>query len=139
MPYGRRSSYTVEFKIKVVDWLRKNDCNVSKAAREFEVDRKRVREKYEVLKGNSVGSKAKCCKIGECGRNPLSTDQDLHVFRYLEEERAEGRVVTNSDLTRKALQIALGLGLTSFRASPGWLLRWKQRHSVGVRCGTNSS
>ena len=126
----------------VVDWLRKNDCNVSKAAREFEVDRKRVREwnqKYEVLKSNSVGSKAKRRKIGECGRNPLSTDLDLHVFRYLEEERAEGRVVTNNDLTRKALQIALGLGLTGFKASPGWLLRWKRRHSVGVRCGTNSS
>ena len=73
----------------VVDWLRKNDCNVSKAAREFEVDRKRVREwnqKYEILKSNSVGSKAKRRKIGECGRNPLSTDLDLHVFRYLEEE-----------------------------------------------------
>ena len=108
----------------VVVWLRKNDCNVSKAAREFEVDRKRVREwnqKYKVLKSNSVGSKAKRRKIGECGRNPLSTDLDLHVFRYLEEERAEGRVVTNSNLTRTAL----GFGLTSFKASPGWLLRWK--------------
>ena len=61
------------------------------------------------------------------------------MFQYLEEERAEGRVVTNSDLTRKALQIALGLGLTSFKASPGWLLRWKRRHSVGLRFGTNSS
>ena len=102
--------------IMMIDWLRKSDCNVSKAAREFEVDRKRAREwnqKYEVLKSNSVGSKAKHHKIGESGRNPLSTDLDLRVFQYLEEERAEGRVVTNSDLTRKALQIALGLGITN--------------------------
>ena len=33
------------------------------------------------------------------------------MFRYLEEDRAEGRVVTNNDLTRKALQVALGLGV----------------------------
>jgi len=37
-------SYTVEIKIVVVDWLRKNERNVSKTARGFEIDRKRVRE-----------------------------------------------------------------------------------------------
>ena len=34
-------SHTVDFKIMVVHW---NEHNISKAAREFEVNRKRVRE-----------------------------------------------------------------------------------------------
>ena len=68
------NSYTVEFKMLVVDWLRKNDRNVSKTAREFEVDRKRVREwdkNYDKLVENKVGRCAKKRKIG-CGRKPLS-------------------------------------------------------------------
>ena len=36
------NSYTVGFKILVIDWQRRNDRNMSKTAREFEVDRKRV-------------------------------------------------------------------------------------------------
>ncbi len=77
-------------------------------------------------------------KIGG-GRRPLSTDLELNLFQYLEEERAQGSVVTNLDLSRKAIRIAEGLALQNFKASPGWLLNWKRRHSVGIRCGTNSS
>ena len=62
MSYGRRNSYNIDFKVLVVDWLRKNEGNISKAAREFDVDRKRVREwneKYDQLKTHHVGQRAK--------------------------------------------------------------------------------
>ena len=52
MAYHRRNSYTVEFKILVVEWLHKNDHNIHKAAREFNIGRKLVREwekKYNEL------------------------------------------------------------------------------------------
>ena len=42
--------YTVEEKVKVVEWLRRNANNVSKTTREFDVDRKRVRESVNVTK-----------------------------------------------------------------------------------------
>ena len=38
------SSYKVVFKVQAVDWLRSHGQNVSAAAREFGVDRKRIRE-----------------------------------------------------------------------------------------------
>ena len=47
--------------------------------------------------------------------------------------------MTNTTLQAKAVQIAAGLGLSTFRASSGWLWRWKRRYSVGIRCGTNNS
>ena len=97
MSYGRRNSYTIDFKVLVVDWLRKNEGNISKAAREFDVDRKRVREwneKYDQLKTHHVGQRAKRRKIGS-GRTHISADLDQRVFEFLEDERAEGRVVTN--------------------------------------------
>ena len=46
---------------------------------------------------------------------------------------------TCMNLTDKAIQIALGLGLEGFKASARWLTKWKCRHAVGMRCGTNSS
>ena len=82
----KQDSYTVEFKILVVDWLRKNDRNVSKTAREFEIDRKRVREwdkNHDKLLENKTGQLAKKRKIG-CGRKPLSVDLDVKLFEFLE-------------------------------------------------------
>ena len=42
MPKNR--SYTVTFKLQVIQWHRQNGGNVSETARNFNVDRKRVRE-----------------------------------------------------------------------------------------------
>ena len=39
-----RRAYTVKVKLDVVDWYLNNGKNVAKTAREFDVDRKRVRE-----------------------------------------------------------------------------------------------
>ena len=144
MPHKCRhiNSYTVQFKILVVDWLRKNDRNVSKTAQKFEIDRKRVREwdkNYDKLLENKTGQLAKKRKIG-CGRKPLSVDLDVKLFEFLEEERSEGRPVLNELLRVRALQIAGGLQMEgTFTASPGWIARWKRRFGVGIRCGTNTS
>ena len=40
----QRKSYTGEFKLKVVDWLKSNGHNVSATARQFGVSNKRVRD-----------------------------------------------------------------------------------------------
>jgi len=46
----------------------------------------------------------------------------------LEEERSEGRLVSNELLRTIAVQIAGGLQIgVTFRASPGWLARWKRQ------------
>ena len=123
------NSYTVEFKI-LVDWLRKNDRNVSNTAREFEIDRKRVREwdkNYDKLLENKAGQSAKKRKIG-CGRKPLSSDLDVKLFEFLEEERSEGKPVSNELLRVRALLIDGGLKREgTFTASTGWIARWKRR------------
>ena len=37
------------------------------------------------------------------------------------------------------MQIVLGLGLKGFKASAGWMTKWKKRHAVGMNCRMNSS
>ena len=137
----RRNSYTVEFKLSVIDWQRKNQASIHQTASEYSIDRKRVREwsqKYTLLRANAGGTKKKRRKING-GRPPASVDLDLKVFEFLEAERSEGRVVTNDMLQMRALQIAGGLQLDAFKASYGWLWRWKRRYGVGMRTGTNSA
>lgn len=82
----KRSSYTIEFKMQAVDWLR-NGGNISAAARAFGVDRKRVREwdrDYEKFVAHNIGHEKKRRKLHP-GRAPASTAVNQAVFEYLEE------------------------------------------------------
>ena len=121
--------------------MHKNDHNIHKAAWQFNIGRRLVREwekKYNELLRMNVGANSKRQQLNS-GRTPLSVELDQQVFEFLEGERSEGRPVTNTSLQTKAVQIAAGLRLTTFRASSGWLWRWKSRYSVGIHCGTNNS
>ena len=142
MTSPRRNSYTVKFKMSVVEWQRKNQASLHRTAAEFSIDRKRVREwhdKSSVLKANECGAKKKLPRLCNGGRRPSSIDLDQKVFEFLEKERSEGRVVTNDMLRTKAVQIAGGLSIQGFKGSYGWLWRWKKHYDVGMRAGTNSA
>ena len=124
-----------------MDWLRRNQRNISKTSCEFNIDRKRVREwdqKYDFLKQHNKGSSAKRRKL-YCGRTPLSADLDTKVLEFLEEQRSHGRPVSNRVLLQQAGHIAGGLGISDFKSSRGWLCRWKARHNIGMRRGTNTA
>lgn len=138
----RNKSYTVEYKLSALRYL-DNDANgsVSQTAREFGVDRKRIREWREnrdALLLHETGQEKKKRKLHR-GRAIRSDEVDLGVLEFLDQERTEGRVVRNKDLMRKAMQIAGGLELDGFSASAMWLKRWKKRHGVSSRRGTSTN
>ena len=67
----RHASYNVAFKCSAITWPRQHGRNVSKTAREFEVDPKRIREwnsKYEDLIKLNRGTSKKCKNLsrGRC-------------------------------------------------------------------------
>ena len=90
------------------------------------------------LQANRIGSAAKVKRIHP-GCNQLSEELDMQVLDFLLDERASGRPVSNLDLQEKAVELARPLGLKEFKGSRGWLRRWKKRHHVGIRRGTNES
>ena len=122
------SSYKVDFKIQAVEWLRSHGQNVSAAAREFRVDRKRIRDwdhQYSRLLQHNVGSAKEKRKVHP-GRPPVSPELDKAVFDFLEDELSEGQVVTNKILLRQEREIAGGKGISErFKASDMWLRCWK--------------
>ena len=69
MKRGNQTSYQHEYKLAAIKWFNKHEKNVSATAREFNVDRKRIREwvkNVETIKNMKTQSK----RIG-CGREPL--------------------------------------------------------------------
>ena len=140
MPKHR--SFTVKFKLQALDWHRQNGGNITQTAREFGVDRKRIREwlaNEDLLMMHRRGSDAKKRRLGGGGQ-PVSQDLDMQVLDFLLDERAAGRPVSNRDLKEKAREFAQGdQNLANFQASDGWLRRWKKRNAVGIRRGTNES
>ena len=138
MMSGRRNSYTVASRSLVVHWVRENEATYHGAARHFSIDRKRIREwmdKYDEFKrGGAQGKRRRLTT----SRSPLFPDLEQCLF-ILEEERSEGRPVSNTALPVKALQIAGGLKLDDLHASVGWLWRRKRWNNVGIRAGTNTS
>ena len=128
----------MEYKLKVVAWYKANGENKHATARQFGLDRKRLREwleKEDRLREKGVGVGKKRRKLPEGGK-PLSAELDKAVLDFMLEERIMGRPVTNKDLRRKALECVTELSLPdSFKASPMWLKCWRQRNRVSLRCG----
>jgi hypothetical protein len=137
----KQRSYTVSFKCGVIDYHRRNGENVSKTAREYGVDRKRIREwlaMENTLRSSNVGAEAKKRKLHPGGI--FSDELDYEVLEYLLEERDAGHSVSNPDLIEKAKEKAQDIdGLENFKASAGWLQKWKKRNKVAIRRGTSES
>ena len=78
MSTPRRNSYTVRFKVSVVEWQRKNEASIHKTAKHFTIDRKRVCkwcQKYSPLKGQTCGALGKRRRL--CCGKPLSVELEL--------------------------------------------------------------
>ena len=57
-------------------------------------------------------------------------DLDTAVYTWFHKTRANNVPVSGVALKEKALQFAKALHLDDFRASDGWLDRWKSRYNV---------
>ena len=60
-------------------------------------------------------------------------DLDKAVYTWYHNTRSNSVPVSGVVLKEKALQFAKSLHLDDFRASDGWLNRWKSRHNVTFR------
>ena len=76
-----------------------------------------------------------------CGHDILSVEIE-GVLEYLVDKRSRGIPVSNLDLKAKALDIAKGIDgdkVANFKASDGWLKRWKRMNRVSILRGTSEA
>ena len=126
-----RASYTAAFKLNVVNYARTASSN-RETADHFGISEKLVRDwkkAEEKLKGVHKTRK-------RTGTTRVANDHVLedNLLTWFKAARADGHVVCGRALQLQALRIK---GQSSFKASSGWLARFKFRHSLSTRRGTS--
>jgi hypothetical protein len=66
-------------------------------------------------------------------------DIDEDLYQWLLEQRTRGHRVSGKRLKSKALRLHKEKGNQSFKASDGWLQRWRKRHKVSLRRKTTTA
>jgi hypothetical protein len=69
-------------------------------------------------------------------RKPSHEALEVTLFEWYQQSRAQGVYLTDILVTDKALAIAREMGMSSdsFKASNGWLYKFKKRHSIRSYC-----
>ena len=107
-----------------------------KKIEEGKCTKKSVTEEYGVKKNTIstwIANKRKI-RSGELESEKVkksdNKDLDEAVFTWFKNARSNNIPVNEIIIKEKALSLAKSLELTDFRASDGWLDKWKQRHNV---------
>ena len=132
-----RRAFTVSEKLKVIDWHQANGCVVKKTARQFDLNPKHVRDwlaSHSVLLQNDFGNTRNKLRLYS-GNRAEWPQVDQAVYQFFMSRRNANVKISDDDLKEFALQRAKDLDYQSFRASNGWLRRWKIRKGVRVRRG----
>ena len=132
---ARHSSYTMKFKISAAKYAK--ETTISEASRKFEVDRKRIREWIVHFDAGKLQERSQSSKrLSGAGRRLRDAAIDQDIFEWFTERRSQGQRITGKGLLQEAQRRFFAGGVTSFKASRGWLEKWKTRHSVTTRAKT---
>lgn len=136
-----RASYTVDFKLSVVDWVKSGGRSLREASKQFGVDPKCIRHwvKERAVLGSARVQQGPQTRKMHGGRCPRSYDLDRLVLGFMMELRGRGLTVTDQELKQKALELSQLLDLKDFKASPSWLRGWKYRNGLADRTPLDSS
>lgn len=135
-----RKSLSVEFKRKVIQFVEENPKKKKlEIAKNFDITPSTLttiiknKEKYGVDAGLS-----KICKKAKKGE---LQDVEEAVIKWLKQCRDKNVPVGGPILQEKAQQFAGQLGHADFRASNGWLDRFKKRHEISFKkvCGESAA
>ena len=87
-------------------------------------DKQKIRDFAEARGGKASVKKIKTLKLA---------DLDEAVFKWYKQERSVAVAVRGVDLQMAAVRLAQHLGYKDFKASPGWLFRFRTRHCISNR------
>ncbi len=127
----KHKAYDVKFKLKAVEVARKK--NISADAREFKVDRKRVRQwmtqESELVKCTKSG-KSKSKRLQGGGRKAQDVDMETILFDWIADLRHRNLRVSRSMIMREAKALSSN---EEFKASVGWLNGFLKRYDLSLR------
>ena len=135
---GVRRSFTREFKLEVVGYLKKNGGNVSGAARKFNVSNKRVREWRE--SETKLTEQPRGCRAPGRGRTALYPLMEEALYAEYQQMRPEGKKVKRWWFDKRGKQLLNELyPSANFEFSNHWFRRFRLRHKISYRKETHVS
>jgi len=131
----KRKSYTVAEKLAAITLAKRT--SKKKAAREFKVDVKRIREwcKQEVAL-SAVTKTTKAMRLSGGGRPFKHELLDEKLVKWIQERRSNNLRVSRKMIQKKAKTIfdeTEGKSCDSFSASEGWLSKFLERNNFSLR------
>ncbi len=138
----KNNSYSAEFKLEAVGFA--VECNSNhKAAKKFNVDRKRIRE-WRANQSKLESGSGKRKRLDGAGRKPFDLDIEEVLLEWVQARRSNGFRVSRKMIRNKArslheakckeMEIA-----PTFTASIGWVQKFMTRHGLCIRCKTTES
>ena len=132
MSTGKRKSYEVGFKLKVVDYAEEHGNRG--AEREFGVSEKMVRDWRK--QKDQLKTMPKSKKARRYGVTPY-TGMENELRKWVLELRSNGLIVTRPAIRARALQIAPKYNFPNFKASAGWCTTFMYRSGLTLRQKTH--
>ncbi|XP_063622089.1 tigger transposable element-derived protein 4-like isoform X1 [Cydia splendana] len=124
---SKRKSLCIDEKVLLIRSIKAGE-KISDVGRRFGFSRSTVstiwKNKEKILQAEVDGKSAKKLK------KPQYEDLDQAMLSWFYRQRQNNMPVSGPIMKAKAKKIAEQLGLTTFKASEGWLGKFKQRHHI---------
>ena len=127
----KRVNISITEKYKALQKIEEGKSTKKSIAKEYGVKKNTIstwiankRKIIEAYESGQVSSSRKKLKKSD------NKDVDEAVFTWFKNVRSNNIPANGIIIKEKALSLAKSLELTDFRASDGWLDKWKQRHNV---------
>ncbi|KAK3084038.1 hypothetical protein FSP39_007179 [Pinctada imbricata] len=141
----KRRSISLHTKYKIIKEVERGEKSKSFIAQEYGINSSTLTEMvkqrdaiYKAVQTNDFALNRKRLRWGKYG----DLEDELYKW-YSETSRRQARVISVQDLTKKANEIAKRLGITSFKASLGFVYRFKERRGIAsqhaARSGKNNT
>ena len=130
-------SFTISTKLDVLRRIRLDfDGNLSKASRELNIDRKRLREwqRQEPEFANATNKQTRRAMGG--GKKPFAPELEVQLFAWFKSERqTHKRVVNYAKIRTKAaeLRVEMNIPEADLKLSDKWIYNFCKRHQITSR------
>lgn len=137
-----RKFLTLKEKVAIIDYHKREKCGVRKLSEVFKIGKTQaaeiVKKQEELVKEWHLNGNEQRIKLFQSGSGALIDKATLEWFGKI---RSQNVPASGPMIQVKALEFAAELGIGDFKASNGWLERFRKRHGINFRaiCGESSS
>lgn len=140
MSSGKRKRLTLAQKIEIIKFVEAENIGVRAVAEKFSIGKTQV---SDILKNKVYLSQTFVEQGSDQSKRkfPKSDGEiiDTVIFKWYLHARVNNLSISGPLLKEKALELASEVGLNGFKASNGWLQKFKERHQISYKNGSSSS